>query len=78
MQRDFFASPFQNQDRRLNKLGDPLGELDELIDWDIFRPVLKQVHARDGRQSNAGRKPLDEMMTWSSDIRHPVKTLFVI
>ena len=62
MQRDFFASPFQNQDKRLNKLGDPLLELDELIDWDIFRPVLKQVHARDGRQSNAGRKPLDEMM----------------
>lgn len=43
---------------KLDKLKDPLLELGEYIDFEMFRPKLEKVFERSGK-SNAGRKPLD-------------------
>jgi len=43
---------------KLDKLKDPLLELSEYIDFEMFRPKLETVFDRPGK-SNAGRKPLD-------------------
>lgn len=49
---------------RLDKIdanGDPLKKLNDLIDWEMFRPKLKAV--RQGqRKSAAGRKPYDAVL----------------
>ena len=62
MQFTLLPQAFANQDSRLDKLGDPLVLLNTTIDWSGFAPILAQVHQRPERRSNAGRKPLDEMM----------------
>ena len=45
-------------DNRLDRLGDPLVELDEAVDWSAFRRLLKIVHKK-ARKSNAGARPKD-------------------
>ena len=54
MQPSFFDQ--ENRLAELEKLGDPLPRLDQIVDWDNFKPLLKQVHQKP-RKSNAGRKP---------------------
>ena len=51
---------FDDEDRlaKLEKLGDPLPQLDSIVDWQAFRPLLKIIHQKQ-RKSNAGRKPHD-------------------
>lgn len=61
-QLSFFSSIFKGQDLRLNALGDPLQELNKIVNWDEFYPILQQVHVKANRKNNAGRKPLDEVM----------------
>ncbi len=38
----------------LSRLGDNLEALNEVIDWETFRPALKEAFAKE-RKSNAGR-----------------------
>jgi len=48
---------------KLTKLGDPLVVLAEKIDWESFRPILKQIRIENPENiKNAGRKPYDEVM----------------
>ena len=50
--------------RRLDKIdrnGDPLKKLDEVIEWEIFRPELEALRRKE-RRSPAGRKPFDVVM----------------
>ena len=61
MIRDIFDPLFDIQDTRLDRLGDPLVELDEAVDWNAFRRTLKRVHKKD-RKSNAGARPKDVVM----------------
>lgn len=51
---------FDQEDRlaKLEKLGDPLPRLDSIVDWQVFRPLLKVIHQKQ-RKSHAGRKPHD-------------------
>jgi IS5 family transposase len=51
---------FDHEDRlaKLEKLGDPLPRLDSIVDWQVFRPLLKVIHQKQ-RKSNARRKPHD-------------------
>ena len=51
---------FDEEDRlaKLEKLGDPLSQMDSIVDWKAFRPLLKKIHDKQ-RKSNAGRKPYD-------------------
>ena len=50
--------------RRLDKIdknGDPLKKLDEVIEWEIFRPELEALRRKE-RKSPAGRRPFDVVM----------------
>ncbi|QZE12989.1 IS5 family transposase [Halosquirtibacter laminarini] len=38
---------------RLQQMGDPLERLNDIIDWEIFRPTLELIYEKD-RKSNAG------------------------
>lgn len=46
MTLDIFGSLFDSQDIRLDKLGNPLVELGNTIDWEAFRPLLDKAHQR--------------------------------
>jgi IS5 family transposase len=61
MTRDIFDPLFELQDNRLDRLGNPLLELNEVIDWKAFRPILKRIRKKE-RKSTAGAKAKDEIM----------------
>jgi IS5 family transposase len=46
---------------QLDEAGDPLKKLNEVIDWEKFRPTLLKVREKE-RKSEAGRKPYDEVL----------------
>jgi IS5 family transposase len=55
---------------RLDKIdanGDPLKKLNDLIDWEMFRPKLKALRQRQ-RKSAAGRKPYDAVLMFKVSI----------
>ncbi|MBP0043182.1 MAG: transposase, partial [Roseofilum sp. SBFL] len=47
--------------KKLNNKKPLLSQLNELVPWEEFRPILEQIHDRE-RSSNAGRKPLDVIL----------------
>lgn len=46
---------------KLTEMGDPLVELNRLIDWEAFRPDLLRIHDKE-RKNNAGAKPKDVVL----------------
>jgi hypothetical protein len=46
---------------RIDMAGDPLTKLNEVIDWDIFRPIIDQAREKE-RKSNAGAKGFDSIL----------------
>ena len=46
----------------LEKMGNPLEILKELLDFEQFRPILEPVFENVNRKSNAGRKPIDPVL----------------
>jgi IS5 family transposase len=50
--------------KELTELGDPLMILNDKINWESFRKVLKTIRPADNpdNEKNAGRKPFDEVM----------------
>ena len=54
------AGFFDHSERlwKLTQMGDPLVRLNEVIDWELFRPVLSKVWEK-ARKSQAGAKPTD-------------------
>jgi len=61
MMRDIFDPLFDLQDTRLAQLGNPFVELDRCVDWEAFRALLEQTHAKE-RKSNAGAHAKDVVM----------------
>ena len=59
--QDLFGSLFDLQDARLTKLKDPLAQLDEVVDWEKFRPLLARLRPTK-RKSNAGAPRRDEVL----------------
>ena len=59
--QDLFGSFFDPQDKRLDKLGDPLIQLAEAVDWESFRPLLARIKPS-VRKSNAGAPRRDEVL----------------
>jgi len=43
---------------RVEKLGDKLAEIDPLIDWEVFRPIIKEMY--DNHTGRGGRPNYDE------------------
>lgn len=64
-QDDLFGSLFEHRDRRLDRLGNPLLELDAQVDWEAFRPLLDPVRNK-VRKSSAGRKPWDGVLMFKA------------
>lgn len=54
MQNSLFD--LENRYASLSEAGDPLERLNAVIDWEIFRPILERIDAKE-RKSAAGRKP---------------------
>jgi IS5 family transposase len=46
---------------RLTRLGDPLVRIQQVVDWEAFRPRLECLRDKP-RKSNAGRKPYDAVL----------------
>jgi IS5 family transposase len=59
MQTGLFDWQFRFE--KLEKNGDPLRKLNDVINWESFRPTLSAVHVKE-RKSNAGAKPYDVVM----------------
>jgi IS5 family transposase len=59
MQTGLFDWQFRFE--KLDKSGDPLRQLNDVIDWESFRPTLVSIHEKE-RKSNAGAKPYDVVM----------------
>jgi IS5 family transposase len=47
----------ENRYASLSEAGDPLERLDAVNDWEIFRPILARIDAKE-RKTAAGRKPI--------------------
>ena len=61
MTEGFFDKDFRLEE--LERCGDPLTKLNELIPWEEFRPELERVRERsEERKSPAGRKPFDVVL----------------
>ncbi|WP_017663158.1 IS5 family transposase [Baaleninema simplex] len=52
---------WENRHAKLSNKKILLDQIDELIPWEEFRPILKVIHQKP-RLSNAGRKPLDTIL----------------
>src|SRR6056297_2663459 len=52
---------WQTRFEQLNKSGDPLIKLKEIVNWEQFRKTLQAVRDKE-RKSNAGRKPFDVIL----------------
>ncbi len=50
---------------RIDRNGDPLAKLDEMIDWEQFRPALETLRDKP-RKSNAGAKGYDPVMMFKA------------
>ena len=54
---------FDEADRlqEISKLGDPLEKLNTVIDWNIFKPILKKAMQKEAK-GPGGRPPYDYVM----------------
>ena len=43
--------------RKIDRIGDPLQKLDDLIDWEMFRPILNKGFAKDEPPKGPGGRP---------------------
>lgn len=61
MTKDLFGWLFELQDTRIDRLGNPLLELEKTIDWNGFRTTLNRANKKQ-RKGNGGAKPKDVVM----------------
>jgi IS5 family transposase len=52
---------WEERQSKLNQKKDLLVRLNEIIEWETFRPLLKQISEK-SRKSQAGRKPIDAIV----------------
>src|SRR5512139_1648788 len=60
--------------RKLDKLGDPLKAINEVVDWAIFKPVLEQGLKKE-KKSKAGRPPMDALVMFKMVILQSLYSL---
>jgi|GEM_PF-750161 len=49
----------------IDKAGDPLTKINDIIDWEIFRPIIDQAREKE-RKSNAGAKGFDSILLFKT------------
>jgi len=59
LQSGFFD--LENRFSKLDRLGDPLRALNEVVDWSVFEPILAKGLAKE-KKSNAGRPAFDALL----------------
>lgn len=59
MQSGFFD--LQDRYQKLSELGDPLATINQVVDWEVFRPVWKKA-LKKSRKNHAGRKSYDAVL----------------
>jgi IS5 family transposase len=54
---------FASEERldKISKQGDPLQQLDSVVDWELFRPIVDRMLNKD-KMVGSGRRPLDPML----------------
>lgn len=52
---------WQRRFKELDEGGDPLIKLNQVVNWEVFRPDLETLREKE-RKSNAGRKPFDVIL----------------
>jgi IS5 family transposase len=56
----FIDFAFQEEYERVKRLGDRLSEIDKLINWEAFRPIVKDMY--DNKSEKGGRPNIDEIV----------------
>ena len=56
----FIDFAFQEEYERVKRLGDRFSEIEDLIDWEAFRPVVANMY--DNKSEKGGRPNIDEVM----------------
>lgn len=56
----FIDFAFQEEYQRVKRLGDKLSEIDSLIDWEAFRPIVKDMY--NNKSEQGGRPNIDEVV----------------
>jgi len=58
---------FSESDRmeKITKLGDPLAQLDIIVNWQIFRPILDRAIPRE-KSGKGGRPPMDNLLMFKT------------
>ena len=51
---------FNEEYKRVQRLGDRLAEIESLIDWGAFRPIVGELY--DNRSERGGRPNVDEVV----------------
>jgi len=60
--------------KQLDNSGDPLPRIQNIVNWQLFRPLLEVVRDRE-HKCNAGRKPFDIVMMFKVLILHSLHNL---
>jgi IS5 family transposase len=59
--RKSFSDYFMNKEyARVERIGDKLAEINPLIDWEVFRPIIREMY--DNRTERGGRPNNDEIV----------------
>ncbi len=56
----FIDFAFREEYERVKRLGDRLSEIEKIIDWEAFRPIVKNMY--DNKTARGGRPNIDEVM----------------
>lgn len=59
--RDLFFEEDKTRDA-MHGMGNPLEQVQEMIDFEMFRPMLEEALENKNRKNNAGRKPFDPVL----------------
>lgn len=59
--RDLFFEEDKTRDA-MHGMGNPLDRVQEMIDFEMFRPTLEEALENKNRKNNAGRKPFDPVL----------------
>jgi IS5 family transposase len=59
---------FEDRLSKIDKQGDPPTQINEAVDWGIFRPTLEKARDKN-RQSNVGPKGYDVILLFEIPIR---------
>lgn len=51
---------------RLSKLGDPLEQLDKIMDWEIFMPIMDEIRPDKTQEGVGGRPPYPNLFVFKS------------